>query len=181
MIILRAAGNIREDTTMSAGWTEIRLVMQMNDRWCNRTGALCGLGGVYYPAHEATAGIKMEVDVTLEIMTSEHKKSRTLPMRVRVGPTKNLLQRRTEKRPARHKDTMVPCWYSNLWSKRAILILGRFTRTFAEITNEMSLELTLANRREPFQRVIYIVSRKSQACFPLFSDYLCARRNLRSK
>ena len=32
-------------------------------------------------------------------------------MRVRVGPAKNLLQRRTRKRPARYKDTMVPCWY----------------------------------------------------------------------
>ena len=100
------------------------------------------------------------------------QKSRTLPMRVRVGPTKNLLQRRTEKRPARHKDTMVPCWYFNLWSKRAILILGRFTRTFAEITDVMSSE-TDSGRVEPVSKEQFIpMSRESQAAFRLFWDIL---------
>ena len=70
-------------------------------------------------------------------------------MRVRVGPTKNLLQRRTEKRPARHKDTMVPCWYFKSLEQKSNLILGRFTRTFAEITNEKSLESGIKRGQKP--------------------------------
>ena len=108
----------------------------------------------------------------VQVMTSRHKKSRTLPVRVRVGPTKNLLQRRTEKRPARHKDTKVPCWYFNLWSKRAILILGRFTRTFAEISDGMSSESAADSTGTPFQLLIYPLSGKKSSPFPLFSKNL---------
>ena len=87
------------------------------------------------------------------------------------SPTKNLFLRRTEKCPERHEDTVLPCaGISSFMSKRAKLKLGRFSISFAEITNEMSLESTPVKCGESFQRVIYITCRKSQACFSFFSE-----------
>ena len=68
----------------------------------------------------------------------EHKKSRTLPMRVREGPAKNL---RLKRRKNAQQDT------KTLWSlagfsisRKNLIKLGRFSRTFAEITDVMSTE-----------------------------------------
>ena len=69
-------------------------------------------------------------------LMSGHKKAGRFPIRMHEGPAKNLLQRRTGKRPARYKDTLVPCWYFYLWSKKAYFKLGRFSCIFAEIRLE---------------------------------------------
>jgi len=66
------------------------------------------------------------------------KKAGRFPIRERVGPAKNLLQRRTEKRPAGQTQWSLLAF--RLWSKRANLKLGGFTRSFAEITDKKSLE-----------------------------------------
>ena len=82
------------------------------------------------------------------------QKSRTLLVRVREGPTKNLLSRRQRNvQQARHIDTMVPAGISNLIAKD-LKKLGRFSRTFAEITDVMSLKAASACRRASFQLVI---------------------------
>ena len=63
------------------------------------------------------------------------KKAGRYPLRERVGPAKNLLKKRKERRPARHKDTMVPCWRISLFlEQKSYFKLGGFTRSFAEIT-----------------------------------------------
>ena len=42
---------------------------------------------------------------------ADTKKAGHFPIREIVGPTKNLLMKRTEKCPARHEDTIILCWY----------------------------------------------------------------------
>lgn len=58
------------------------------------------------------------------------KKAGRIPIRTSVGPTKNLLLRRSEKRPAKREDTIFPCWQFILRSKKQIMKLGRFTDVF---------------------------------------------------
>ena len=66
-------------------------------------------------------------------LMSGHKKAGRFPIRMHEGPAKNLLPRRTEKRPARHEDTMVLAGISYLVAKKAYFKLGRFSCIFAEI------------------------------------------------
>ena len=44
---------------------------------------------------------------------SEHKKSRTIPIREIVGPTKNLPLNDREA-PSKSEDTLVPCWHISI-------------------------------------------------------------------
>ena len=66
------------------------------------------------------------------------------------GPAKNLLLRRTKKRPAGHEDTIFLCWHFVLKSKRANLKLGRFSISFAEITDKKEPEIRIPQRQNSF-------------------------------
>ena len=68
-------------------------------------------------------------------MTSEHKKSRTLPMREHVGSSKSPLlgRRETPSKTRRHEDTVLPCAGISPSSKSETGKLGGFTCSFAEI------------------------------------------------
>ena len=50
-------------------------------------------------------------------LMSGHKKAERFPIRMHEDPAKNLLPRRTEKRPARHEDTLVLAGISYLVAK----------------------------------------------------------------
>ena len=88
------------------------------------------------------------ITITHEV-TSEHKKkpdaSHTCPRRSGQEPA-NRTQRNVQQ--ARHIDTMVPCWYFIPISK-SVLKLGRFSRTFAEITKCKELGSRSPQSRTP--------------------------------
>ena len=69
-------------------------------------------------------------------LMSGHKKAGRFPIRMHEGPAKNLLPRRTEKRPARHEDTMVLAGISYLVAKKLISNLAGSHAFFAEIRLE---------------------------------------------
>ena len=75
------------------------------------------------PAHEATSKHKKKPDDS--------------PYALCEGPAKKPAPETTEKRPARHEDTIFLCWHFFSGAKEHIE-LGRFTHNFAEITDEMS-------------------------------------------
>jgi hypothetical protein len=60
------------------------------------------------------------------------QKSRTPPNTCICRFLQEPAPRTTEKRPARHEDTIFLCWYFIHLSKRAIMKLGGFTYAFAE-------------------------------------------------
>ena len=96
-----------------------------NDWRDKRTGTLGGLGdeGDYIPSTRQRPNTK---------------KAGRFPIRGDEGPTKNLLKRRTEKRPARHEDTMVLAGIFLSFEQKSYFKLGRFSSPFAEITDVMS-------------------------------------------
>ena len=73
-------------------------------------------------------------------------------MRDDEGPAKNLLLRRTKKRPARHNG---PLLVFRSQEQKSILKLGRFSSSFAEITDKMNLEPASAGCGSGFRLLIY--------------------------
>ena len=77
--------------------------------------------GGYDPAYEAVSG---------------RKKAGRFPVRGNEGPA----LKTTEKRPARHKDTMILCGGISFSRAKEFFKLGRFSLLFAEKTGEKSTE-----------------------------------------
>ena len=66
-------------------------------------------------------------------------------MRAREGPTKNLFPKRQRNAQQDTKTQRSLAGLFRFENKRAILKLGRFSRAFVEITNEMSTETVSDN------------------------------------
>ena len=84
-----------------------------------------------------------------------------------------------EKRPARHEDTMVLAGISYTWAKELSSKLGRFSSSFAEITDGNELGNCSPVAAEPVSQTIYPhAARKSSrnpGIFRLFSIFISAR------
>ena len=92
-----------------------------------------------------------------------------------VGSRQEPAHRTSEKRPARHNDTMGLCWYFDSMSKGQIK-LGGFYTSFAEITIEMNSETVLRWVRSRNPQTIYPQATKKSSLkqnlshlFPVFS------------
>ena len=84
------------------------------------------------------------------------KKAGRYPLRERVGPAKNLLKKRKERRPARHKGTMVSAGvFCIILEQKRCFKLGGFMRSFAKNTDVKSLEQNPAGSGKQFQIIIY--------------------------
>ena len=104
----------------------------------------------------------------------KYKKAGRFPIRTYEGPTKNLLPDDRET-PSRNEGTM-PLLVFLSGSKRFVFKLGRFSRTFAEITDGMSLGNSSRWGEDRFQTTIYTLSKENQEKNPLF---LCFFSTLR--
>ena len=76
--------------------------------------------------------------------------------------------RNDRKTPSKTKRHNGPCWYISILEQKNLFKLGGFSRTFAEITDEMSMKPDHCRAGKRFQNTIYMRSEKNQIVFPLF-------------
>ena len=88
------------------------------------------------------------VGLTITHEASPEIKKPDAPLARCVGSRQEPAHRTSEKRPARHNDTMGLCWYFDSMSKGQIK-LGGFYTSFAEITDENELEIRFRWQTEP--------------------------------
>ena len=100
------------------------------------------------------------------------KKAGRIPIRERIGPAKNLLKKRKERRPARHKGTMVSAGvFCIILEQKRCFKLGGFMRSFAENTDVKSFESRFRwLRKTKFNYKYTLIVKKNQVVHYSFQE-----------
>ena len=96
------------------------------------------------------------------------QKSRTLPRASYYRSRQEPVPETTEKRPARHEDTMLLAGLFRTLEQKDLIKLGWFSYAFAEITDVMNTEMDFRRIGIQFQITIYTMQQEKQAIFCFF-------------